>query len=82
MNDINDDLCEHDEIREDCTACKVEAAIDQVDSGSFKGGTVSVPDDTMDTMIQRASTPNLATLFQRGKDAGLLKPTQGYAGGA
>ena len=77
MSTDHGDLCEHDEIREDCTTCRVEAAIEVVDRGEL-----SVADDTLDRMVQRASTPNLATLFQRGKAAGLLKPTQGYAGGA
>lgn len=47
---------------------------------SSKGGTVSEDTDTMDSMVQAASVPSLATLFQRGKDAGLLKPTTGYGG--
>jgi hypothetical protein len=81
MPAIFDDLCRHDEIKEDCNACKIEAAVDRYDD-ERKGGTLSVADDTMDTMVQRASAPSLATLFQRGKDAGLLKPTQGYDGGA
>lgn len=59
------DLCSHDLLEEDCKTCT-------------EGGIVSDPDDTMDQMIQRASVPNLATLFQRGKDAGLLKPTTNY----
>ena len=36
--------------------------------------------DTLDSMIQAASIPSLATLIQRGKDAGLIKPVQGYDG--
>jgi hypothetical protein len=39
---------------------------------------VSVADDTMDNLIQRASVPNLATLFKRGQQAGLLKPGKDY----
>lgn len=74
---VSSDLCEHDEIREDCTTCLVEAKIDTVDRGG-----VSVSDDTMDQLVQRASVPSLASLFQKGKAAGLLKPVQGYAGGA
>lgn len=88
MFEDNGDLCEHDEIKEDCVHCRTEAEIEAYDSGNYirvvpaEGGTEDVTDDTMDTMIQRASVPSLATLFKRGKDAGLLKPTQGYAGGA
>lgn len=36
---------------------------------------VSVPDDSLDQMVQAASTPtapSLATLFGRAKDAGLI----------
>lgn len=39
---------------------------------------LSVADDSLDTMIQKASVPNLATLFQRGKDAGLIQPGKEY----
>lgn len=46
-----------------------------------KGGIVSEETDSMDLMVQAASTPSLATLFQRGKDAGLLKPVTGYGEG-
>lgn len=53
-------------------------ALEGTKVGTTKGGNVSVETDSMDTMIESASTPSLATLFQRGKDAGLLKPTTGY----
>jgi hypothetical protein len=39
-------------------------------------------EDTLDQMVARASVPNLASLFQRGKEAGLIKPTTGYGEGA
>lgn len=42
------------------------------------GEEVSVADGSLDQLVEAASVPNLATLFQRGKDAGLLKPTTGY----
>ena len=42
------------------------------------GEKVSVADDRLDELVEQASVPNLATLFKRGKDAGLLKPTTGY----
>lgn len=35
-------------------------------------------EDIMDQLVQRASTPNLASLFQRGKAAGLIKPGKDY----
>jgi hypothetical protein len=44
------------------------------------GATVlSVPDATLDQMIQDASIPNLAAMFKRGQDAGLIKPVVAYA---
>ena len=43
-----------------------------------KGGKVSVDDDSLDQLVEAASVPNLAALFKRGKEAGLLKPTTGY----
>lgn len=49
---------EVDGIEEACPAC---------------GHVLSVSDDTMETLVQAASIPNLATLFQRGKDSGLIK---------
>lgn len=32
----------------------------------------------LDDLVQRASTPSLASLFKRGKEKGLLKPQQEY----
>lgn len=43
-----------------------------------KGRELSVADDSLDQMVQAASTPSLATLFQRAKDAGLIKPVKEY----
>lgn len=42
---------------------------------------LSEAEDTMDQLVQAASIPNLAALFQQGKDRGLLKPAQDYGGG-
>ena len=39
---------------------------------------VSDPDATIDRMVERASRPSLATLFQRGKAAGLIQPATEY----
>ena len=39
---------------------------------------VSVVDDTLDLLVQKASTPSLAALIKAGKDRGLIKPQQGY----
>lgn len=43
-----------------------------------KGGIEELDEGSLDRMVEAASVPNLAALFQRGKDAGLLKPTTGY----
>ena len=48
------------------------------DISSSTGEGVS-QDTKMDEMIERASIPNLASLFKKGKDSGLLKPQQDYA---
>ncbi len=37
------------------------------------GHSMSDPDDSLDTLVEAASAPNLATLFQRAKDAGHIK---------
>lgn len=57
-----------------------ECSLPHADS-NIKGGTVSVADDTMDQMVQRASVPNLAMLFRRGQQAGLLQPGKAYGEG-
>lgn len=45
-----------------------------------RGGEVSDLDTKMDTLVEAASIPNLAALFQKGKDAGLIKPGVEYGG--
>lgn len=42
------------------------------------GHPVSVPDDSLDSLVEAASAPNLATLFQQAKDAGHIAPMQAY----
>lgn len=39
---------------------------------------VSVPDDSLDALVEAASVPNLGTLFQRAKDRGLIKAMSNY----
>jgi len=39
---------------------------------------VSVVDDTMDSLVESASVPNLAALFKQGKKRGLIKAQQDY----
>lgn len=46
------------------------------------GHSVSVADDTLDQMVEEASAPNLATLFQQAKDAGHIKAGFEYGFGA
>lgn len=38
--------------------------------------------DTLDTMIEQASRPTLASLLKRGIDSGLIKPSHDYAAGS
>lgn len=37
-----------------------------------------VDDKIEDALIEAASVPDLATLFKRGKDAGLIQPARDY----
>ena len=39
---------------------------------------VSDPSDKMDQMIQAASIPNLASLFKKAQDAGVIVPGKEY----
>lgn len=45
---------------------------------SEAGGNVSNEDADLDRLVQKASTPSLASLFQAGKDAGLLQAGKEY----
>lgn len=49
--------------------------------GSSTPVTVSDPDATLDTMIELASRPTLASLYKRGINSGLIQPTHDYAAG-
>lgn len=46
--------------------------------GGLQPSKIREMQDAEDAMIQAASAPSLATLFQRGKDAGLIKPGKEY----
>lgn len=37
------------------------------------GHSMSVSDDSLDTLVEAASAPSLASLFQQAKDAGHIK---------
>ena len=39
---------------------------------------VSDPDDKLDSMIEQAAVPSLATLFRKAKQSGAIKPVTGY----
>jgi predicted amidophosphoribosyltransferase len=45
-------------------------------------GPVSVDEGSLDTMIEQASRPTLASLLKRGIDSGLIKPSHDYATGS
>jgi hypothetical protein len=64
-----------------CSRCKDED--DLFVCTSCGRNEVSVLDatvDPMDSMVQAASIPNLATLFKRAKDAGLTVSGTDYGG--
>ena len=42
---------------------------------------LSVPDDSLDNMIEAASRPTLASLLKRGIEHGLIKPAHEYDSG-
>ena len=42
---------------------------------------VSDPDATLDTMVEMASRPTLASLLKRGVESGLITPSQEYSAG-
>jgi len=42
---------------------------------------VSDPDTMLDTMVETASRPTLASLLKRGVESGLITPTQEYSAG-
>lgn len=41
---------------------------------------MSVADDRLDSLVQKASAPSLATLFQQAKQAGVIGAVSNYAG--
>jgi hydroxyethylthiazole kinase-like sugar kinase family protein len=46
------------------------------------GAVVSVADDTLDSMVQAGSVPNLAALFAKAKKSGALGAVSVYGEGA
>jgi hypothetical protein len=53
-----------------------------VSDTTAEAGAVSVPDETMDSLIQQASVPNLASLFRKAKEAGVIGAVSVYGEGA
>lgn len=43
---------------------------------------LSVVDDSLDTMIEQASRPTLASLLKRGVESGAITPTPEYSSGS
>lgn len=41
-------------------------------------GALSVPDDSLDSMVEQASVPNLAALLKQGKKQGLIQAVHEY----
>lgn len=71
--------CRHGLDLKDCEPCSTEYQEAQAEMlGSPVPGGLSVDEDTMDLMVSEASTPTLAMLFKRGKEAGLIQPTTNY----
>lgn len=82
--------CEHgtDTRYHSCAYCKDDAAAElQADleeaaeaERHYRADTanMSAQDATLDELVERASRPTLSSLYQRGKDAGLIKPAQDY----
>ena len=40
--------------------------------------TMDTKDEDLDALVQQASRPTLASLFEQGKQAGLIKPVAEY----
>lgn len=41
-----------------------------------------IPERELDEMVTRASVPNLAALFKKAKEAGVIQPAKEYGDGA
>ena len=48
---------------------------------STEPGGASEVSDPMDTLVEQASVPNLAALFEKGIEQGVLQPTYSYTAG-
>jgi hypothetical protein len=66
----------------DYTVFKGHSCVDPDDIFEVSGFTpnVSDPDVTLEELIEKASVPNLAALYQKGRESGVLKPGVEYGG--
>ncbi len=67
-----------------CPNCNVKMPADDVCEGCGFGAPSTQQaeeDGMMDRLVQDASAPSLATLFQQAKDKGLIGPVTTYGGG-
>lgn len=58
-----------------CDECQLDTELDICPDC---GAVLSDEDGKMEALIQSASIPNLASLFQAGKDRGLIKASAEY----
>lgn len=60
-----------------CPNCDIETEEDVCPECGTQ--VLSVSEDTLDALVEKASLPNLAAMFKKGQDLGLIKATQAYA---
>jgi hypothetical protein len=65
-----------------CKFCDLEFSSDVCPRCGSAGSSVSVADDSMDSLVQAASVPNLADLFRKAKATGAIAPMAAYGEGA
>lgn len=69
-------VCEHGEDPELCEECNTTDTSEELSVVTTSVAPVAEVD--LDDMVRAASIPNLASLFRKGKDAGLIKPGKEY----
>ena len=72
------DSCERSFTNPTCPRCGGKPAKSQATPDETP---VSVPEASLDTMIERASRPSLGSLLTKGIQSGLIKPTHDYSHG-
>lgn len=63
-----------------CSGCGSELSDVHAQCPTCYPEAVSDPDARLDTMVQQASVPSLATLFKKAKDSGAIKAVTAYGG--